>query len=455
MKPNFLHLLPCHDNVQLLSKSKFDPLIPQYQPISCTSIPCPTTFVPFFPHLILPWWCTVESAPKNKVTNILQSNCCLHSPYTVIVLALICLDLSPHSRNNHNNLFIAGIIPGPIELDMTTISHVLAPLINDFFLINTIIFMNNLKLPNGHRLSVQLGVLIRDIVASHKVAVGKKVECKLSDDTDILLNRLPYWYPVRNFKLGVMNNSGKRVSHSIGRCEFEPEPPKQLSHNDQLDDWEDNVSKNNEAISEFKDSASLHIRKSLPSTIVPCRVTCIPLDLGDPNGKLKASKQHVLFSTYLPLSLIDLSVKDPAYCGSRPSQNILLNVSSLFICTKLVSMKSILDADSNNLAEAYLLYAKTSEVIFHLPKVLPNHYYSLHLPEKLIWWGPLSNVSKFSGQRVTGIIKKMKTNGKLGRYFDNYFSNKDDSHNDHQVRLKACVNSVKLNGFTLKLPTCQ
>ncbi|KNZ47739.1 hypothetical protein VP01_6193g1 [Puccinia sorghi] len=57
------------------------------------------------------------------------------------------------------------------------------------------------------------------------------------------LNLLPYWDPVRNVALGVMHNWYKGVlqHHWPVRWAFEPNPPKQLSHNDQLDDWEDNV----------------------------------------------------------------------------------------------------------------------------------------------------------------------------------------------------------------------
>ncbi|KNZ54398.1 hypothetical protein VP01_2958g1 [Puccinia sorghi] len=174
------------------------------------------------------------------------------------------------------------------------------------------------------------------------------------------------------------------VQHHLRVCwAFEPNSPKNLSHNDQLDDWEDNVSEDNETSSKFQDSALLHIQKALPSIIVPCGVTRIPLDLGDPkHGKLKASEWHVLFSTYLPLSLIDFFF-----------------------------------------AEAYLLYTDTSTVIFPLRKVLPNHQYALHLPEQLRWWGPLSNVSEFSGKRVNGILHKMKTNGKLGTVLREFCQN--------------------------------
>ncbi|KNZ54402.1 hypothetical protein VP01_2958g5, partial [Puccinia sorghi] len=234
-----------------LFKSKHDPLIPQYQPMSHASIPLPTAFVPFIPRLvyhtqkfnswlkwslnvpgledeILSWRQTVQSAPKNKITDIQQSKALRSfsikakqalsgnelrltfslyidwfNPFSnklsgrnasMGVVALTCLDLSPHGRNKHNNLFIAGIIPGPKELDMTTISHVLAPLIDDLVLLNPGIFVNS--------------------------EVGEKLECRPSDDTLVKqkrllrlngihwseLNRLPYWDPVRNVALGVMHN---------------------------------------------------------------------------------------------------------------------------------------------------------------------------------------------------------------------------------------------------------
>ncbi|KNZ63343.1 hypothetical protein VP01_11574g1, partial [Puccinia sorghi] len=198
--------------------------------------------------------------------------------------------------------------------------------------------------PNGLQLSVHLGVLIGDIVASHKV-VGFASHaaklfcswCKFQKNDMMLLqkgrqqikqerllrlngmckiNCLPYWDPVRNIALGVMHNwyKGFLQHHCRVRWAFESNPPKQLSHNEQLDDWEDNVSEDNETSSEFQESTLLHIRKALPSIIVPRGVTCIPLDLKDPkHGKLKASEWHVLFSTYLHLSLIDFFVKNPAY----------------------------------------------------------------------------------------------------------------------------------------------
>ncbi|KAI7963216.1 hypothetical protein MJO29_003643 [Puccinia striiformis f. sp. tritici] len=220
---------------------------------------------------------------------------------------------------------------------------------------------------------------------------------------------------VRTQPLTLLGSCEKRCTRCHAQLAFEPEPSKHLTHDDQLDDWEDDKSSDSQTSLHFQDNALAHIRKALPDIIIPRGVTQVPLNLGDPkHGKLKASEWHSLFSTYLPLSLINFFVDNPAKCATDNNQNLLLNFSSLVICTNIVSLKSINDSDSNKLAEAYSLYTETSKLVFDSPKILPNHHYALHLPEQMKWWGPLSNVSEFSGERVNGILQKMKTNGIIG-----------------------------------------
>jgi hypothetical protein len=150
--------------------------------------------------------------------------------------------------------------------------------------------------------------------------------------------------------------------------------------------------------------------------VVPRGVTQVPPNLGDPkHGKLKASEWHSLFSTYLPLTLIDFFVKNPAECVPGALGNMLLNFSSLVICTNIVSLKSVDHTDSNKLSEAYRLYTETSKLVFDSPKIVPNHHYALHLPEQLKWWGSLSNVSEFAGERINGILQKIQTNSIVGK----------------------------------------
>jgi hypothetical protein len=256
------------------------------------------------------------------------------------VIALTCLDLSPHSQNKNSNIFIACMIPAPKEPNMTTISHILAPLVDKLLLLNNGTFVQTPQFPNGCKLSVQLGILVGDIVATHKIAGFAShsatlfcswCKCQKKDmmhmqlgrmqnrretrlqairwrDSDTLteqakwltmngtrwseLNRLPYWDPVRNVALGVMHNwyGGVLQHHWRVRWAFEPEQPKNVTHDDQLDDWEDDNSSSSETSLNFHDNALVHIRKALPDIVVPCNVTQVPPNLGDPkHGKLKAS----------------------------------------------------------------------------------------------------------------------------------------------------------------------
>jgi hypothetical protein len=247
----------------------------------------------------------------------------------------------------------------------------------------------------------------------------QKRQLKLNGTCWLELNHLPYWDPVRNVALGIMHNWYKGVlqHHWRVRWAFEAEPSKHTTHNDQFDDWEDNNSSNSETSLEFYDNTLAHIRKALPEIILPCGLTQVPANLGDPkHGKLKASEWHSLFSTYLPLSLFNFFVHDPTKCATDGSsnENLLLNFSSLVICTNIVSLKSTTNADANKFAEAYLLYTETLKVVFDQPKIVPNHHYALHTPKQMKWWGPLLNVSEFSGEKVNGMLQKMKTNGIIG-----------------------------------------
>ncbi|KAA1089913.1 hypothetical protein PGTUg99_029670 [Puccinia graminis f. sp. tritici] len=175
--------------------------------------------------------------------------------------------------------------------------------------------------------------------------------------------------------------------HWCVHWEFDPKASKYTTQNDQLDDWEDNDSDSSHSTQDFQDSALAHIRHGLQNILVPCGVTQVPPNLADPkHSKLKASKWHSLFSTYLPLTLITVFVKNPAQC-----------------------------VPGSLLSEAYRLYTKTSKLVFDSPKIVPNHHYALHLPEQLKWWGYLLNFSDFAGKQINGILQKFQTNLIVGQ----------------------------------------
>ncbi|KNZ52983.1 hypothetical protein VP01_337g10 [Puccinia sorghi] len=206
-----------------LMKSTADPLITQFKHISSTIQHCP-------------------DPPKHY----LAMNFGLHSP---------CMPIGsiPLGINSLDDRLQWGMIPAPHKPDMKTISHILEPLVDELLLLNTGVFLKTPNFPNGHRISIHLGTLIGDIVASHKIsgfashsatffcscqkqrekrrlAVVWRETSTLAKQTQLLkrygtrwseLNRLPYWDPVKNMALGVMHNWYEGVLqhhwHTIGK----------------------------------------------------------------------------------------------------------------------------------------------------------------------------------------------------------------------------------------------
>ncbi|MBW0578293.1 hypothetical protein O181_118008 [Austropuccinia psidii MF-1] len=73
------------------------------------------------------------------------------------------------------------------------------------------------------------------------------------------------------------------------------------------------------------------IKKRLNEVVVPEGSCHIPSGIGtEQNGKLKANEWLVLFSIYLPLTILDI------FWDLGPNNNVLLiNISALIQCTQI------------------------------------------------------------------------------------------------------------------------
>ncbi|KAG0138918.1 hypothetical protein CROQUDRAFT_55502, partial [Cronartium quercuum f. sp. fusiforme G11] len=60
-------------------------------------------------------------------------------------------------------------------------------------------------------------------------------------------------------------------------------------------------------------------------------------------------------------------------------------------------------------------YHETSRRIFQKPKIKLNHHYSLHILNQIRFWGPLNSITKFSDERLIGVLQKIKTNSHLSQ----------------------------------------
>ncbi|MBW0462577.1 hypothetical protein O181_002292 [Austropuccinia psidii MF-1] len=84
------------------------------------------------------------------------------------IVCLACLNLPPEMRNKVENVFLAGIMPGPNSPNMTTVSQLLSPLVDDLLDLVGPLEMKTFKHSQGRKIEVRLLTLIGDTGATHK-----------------------------------------------------------------------------------------------------------------------------------------------------------------------------------------------------------------------------------------------------------------------------------------------
>ncbi|KAJ7098403.1 hypothetical protein C8R44DRAFT_889019 [Mycena epipterygia] len=60
--------------------------------------------------------------------------------------------------------------------------------------------------------------------------------------------------------------------------------------------------------------------------------------------------------------------------------------------------------------DSYSNYFSSIQTLFPDVNVLPTHHNAMHIPDILRNWGPLASQNEFMGERVNGMLQKIKTN---------------------------------------------
>lgn len=94
------------------------------------------------------------------------------SSATCGIIALTCLNLPPDIRYKDENVFLAGIIPGPDEPPLTDINHYLSPLIDEFVSLwdPGVRFSRTATSPHGRIARAAIALVACDLPAARKVA---------------------------------------------------------------------------------------------------------------------------------------------------------------------------------------------------------------------------------------------------------------------------------------------
>lgn len=155
----------------------------------------------------------------------------------------------------------------------------------------------------------------------------------------------------------------------------------------------------------FDETAILDIRAAISDVFLPTWLDRPPKNLGDPShGKLKADNYFVLFTAILPLHLME-------YWTEAPLQSEMLrNFCDLVTCTNIICSYTSSELGSRMLALHYKSYGQSSASLFRECRIVPNHHYAYHIPEQLLYWGPLMHLSEFAFERQNGLLQKFNSN---------------------------------------------
>ena len=89
---------------------------------------------------------------------------------SVMGLYMVCLNLPPEARFKSENMFLAGIIPGPNEPSKEEINHFLRPLVNDLLksYFDGVYYTRTWKYPKGRKTRSALALIICDLPAARQ-----------------------------------------------------------------------------------------------------------------------------------------------------------------------------------------------------------------------------------------------------------------------------------------------
>jgi hypothetical protein len=153
------------------------------------------------------------------------------------------------------------------------------------------------------------------------------------------------------------------------------------------------------------------IRECIGDVMLPSWVERPPRNLGEAkHGKLKAHELLVLFTVIFPLIIPELW-----FNGNEAETRRLENFCDLVAAVNLIASYSTSNADADMFRKHYRSYIASRRHVYPDFHFLPNHHYAEHYPEQLKFWGPLSTLSEFPGERLNGELANIPTNNHFGK----------------------------------------
>jgi hypothetical protein len=158
------------------------------------------------------------------------------------------------------------------------------------------------------------------------------------------------------------------------------------------------------------------IRACIKEVSLPTWVARLPENLGEKkHGKLKAEQYLTLFSVILPLVIPEMSLAEDI----STSQKMLEGFADLVACTNIIASFETSDTEAESFTEHYVAYRKHVQEVFPDCNEPPNYHYAMHDESILKYWGPVAGISEFWGERMNGMLQRIKTNRHLCKFVFN------------------------------------
>lgn len=139
--------------------------------------------------------------------------------------------------------------------------------------------------------------------------------------------------------------------------------------------------------------------------MLPTWVARPPENLGEKShGKLKAHEFLVLFTAIFPLIIPELW-----WNKDDKERRLFDSFYHLIVATNIMASFKTSNTEADIYMDHFVKYRSSIQQLFPYFPSHPNHHFAMHNGRLLKFWGPLASLSEFPGERLNGMLQKVKT----------------------------------------------
>jgi len=147
-----------------------------------------------------------------------------------------------------------------------------------------------------------------------------------------------------------------------------------------------------------------------------------PWDLGNPgHGKLKADQWKTCIEFDIPVSVAQLWSRETSPPGQDNNvtarrDQFFQSIMHLAVAVRWGTSYRTSEHHSKLFEENMVAYLRLLLELYPNIQFCPNHHVALHIGPLLTQFGPVHSWWMFPFERVIGILQKINTNSKMGKY---------------------------------------